>query len=114
MNSNIETTIQTSTKGSTWINKAKWSQDNKKILDINFEAAITILSTLAKNKASNTYPQNIEELSNATGFTHIKIDNLLSCSELFNEDTICKMISVLNIKTIDPSDFIEQLKPYLS
>lgn len=93
--------IQTSIKDSGWLEKAKWRQENEDWLDISFEIAIRIGSTLSANKKANVYPKTQVELAEAMGCSAQYINKLLRGQENLQIETICKIGRILGISLIE-------------
>ena len=93
--------IQNSIQDSSWLEKAKWRQENEDWLDISFNIAVRVVSTLSANKKANTSPKNQIELAEAMGCTPQYINKLLKGQEKLQIDTICKVQRILGVKLIE-------------
>jgi transcriptional regulator with XRE-family HTH domain len=93
--------IQNSIKDSSWLEKAKWRQENEDWLDISFSIAVKVASTLSTNKKANVYPKSQVELAEAMGCSPQYVNKLLRGQEKLQIDTICKVQRILNIKLIE-------------
>lgn len=105
--------IQDSIKDSSWLEKAKWRQENEDWLDISFSIAIKVASTLSANKKTGTYPKSQVELAEAMDCSPQYINKLLRGQERLQIDTICKVAKILKIKLIEvPKAIITQTVQY--
>lgn len=93
--------IQNSVKDTSWLEKAKWSQDNEDWLDVSFSIAVKIASTLSANKKTDTFPKNQTELAEAMGCSAPYVNKLLRGQENLQIETICKVQRILDIKLIE-------------
>lgn len=105
--------IQDSIKDTTWLEEAKWRQENEDWLDISFSIAVKVASTLSANKKANVYPKSQVELAEAMGCSAQYINKLLKGQEKLQIDTICKVQRILNIKLIEvPKTVISKTVQY--
>ncbi len=89
-----------SIQDSGWLEKAKWRQENEDWLDISFNIAVKILSTLRINKRENKYPKTNLELAELMEFTPVDLNKILRGQENLDIKTICKLQRILNITLI--------------
>ncbi len=107
--------LQNSIKDSSWLEKAKWRQENEDWLDISFSIAVRVASTLASNKNADKYPKSQAELAEAMGCSAQYVNKLLKGQEKLQIDTICKIGRILGIKLIEvPKIELKQTVPYNS
>lgn len=90
-----------SIEDSGWMAKAKWRQENEDWLDVSFDIAIRIGSTLYDNKQKNKYPKNQVELAEAMGCSAQYINKLLKGQENLQIETICKIGRILGLSLIE-------------
>jgi transcriptional regulator with XRE-family HTH domain len=104
-----------SQKDSGWLEKAKWRQENEDWLDISFNIAIKVASTLSANKKTGTFPKSQVELAEAMGCSAQYVNKLLRGQENLQIETICKVERILKIKLIEvPTAYLKQTIPYNS
>lgn len=90
-----------SNRESGWLEKAKWRQENEDWLDISFNIAVKMLSTLNSNKKANIFSRNQRELAEAMGCSAQYVSKLLKGKENLQIETICKIQRILNINLIE-------------
>ena len=101
-NKNIDNFLKhVSNKKSGWLEKAKWQEENEDWLDISFDIALRIASTLSANKKANVYPKNQAELAEAMGCSAQYVNKLLKGQENLQIETICKIGRILGIALIE-------------
>jgi transcriptional regulator with XRE-family HTH domain len=101
-NKNIDNFLKhVSNKKSGWLEKAKWQEENEDWLDISFDIALRIASTLSANKKANVYPKNQAELAVAMGCSAQYVNKLLKGQENLQIETICKIGRILGITLIE-------------
>jgi transcriptional regulator with XRE-family HTH domain len=101
-NKNIDNFLKhVSNKKSGWLEKAKWQEENEDWLDISFDIALRIASTLSANKKANVYPKNQVELAEAMGCSAQYVNKLLKGQENLQIETICKVGRILGITLIE-------------
>lgn len=93
--------IQQSIKDNGWLEKAIWEKENEDWLDISFEIAIRIGSTLSANKKANVYPKTQVELAEAMDCSPQYVNKLLKGQENLQIETICKIGRILGISLIE-------------
>jgi transcriptional regulator with XRE-family HTH domain len=93
--------IENSIKDSGWLEKAKWRQENEDWLDISFDVALRVASTLSANKKADKYPKSQVELAEAMGCSAQYVNKLLRGQENLQIETICKIGRILGIKLIE-------------
>jgi transcriptional regulator with XRE-family HTH domain len=107
--------IQNSINDSSWLEKAKWRQENEDWLDISFNIAVKVASTLSANKKSGTFPKSQVELAEAMSCTPQYVNKLLRGQENLQIETICRVQSILGIKLIEvPKITVTQTIKYSS
>ena len=100
-NKNIENFLkQVSKKDSGWLEKAKWRQENEDWLDVSFNIAIKVASTLSANKRTGTFPKSQVELADAMECSPQYVNKLLKGQENLQIETICKIGRISDIKTL--------------
>lgn len=101
-NKNIDNFLKhVSNKKSGWLEKAKWQEENEDWLDISFDIALRIASTLSANKKANVSPKNQVELAEAMGCSAQYVNKLLKGQENLQIETICKIGRILGITLIE-------------
>ena len=93
--------IQNSIKDTGWLAKAKWRQENEDWLDVSFNIAIKVASTLSANKKTGTFPKSQVELADAMECSAQYVNKLLKGQENLQIETICKVQRILGIKLIE-------------
>lgn len=113
-NKNIDNFLKhVSKKDSGWLAKAKWRQENEDWLDISFDVALRVASTLSANKKVDKYPKNQAELAEAMGCSAQYVNKLLKGQENLQIETICKISRILGITLIEvPKAEIKQTIKY--
>ena len=107
--------IENSIKDSGWLEKAKWRQENEDWLDISFDVALRVASTLSANKKADKYPKSQVELAEAMGCSAQYVNKLLRGQENLQIETICNIGRILGIKLIEvPKSTLNQTMPYIS
>lgn len=107
--------IQNSIKDSSWLEKARWRQENEYWLDVSFSIAVKIASVLSANKKANEYPKSQVELARAMGCSAQYVNKLLRGEENLQIETICKVQRILGIKLIEvPKGIITEAVRYQS
>lgn len=102
-----------SKKESGWLEKAKWQEENEDWLDVSFNIAVRVASTLNANKKANIYPKSQVELAEAMGCSAQYVNKLLRGQENLQIETICKVQRILGIKLIEvPKAIITQTVQY--
>lgn len=96
---------ENSKQDNTWLEKAKWRQENESWLKTSFAIAVKILAAFRANKKTGTFPKNQKELADALGCTPQYINKLLKGSENLQLETITKIENILNIKLIQVPEF---------
>lgn len=91
---------ENSKQDNTWLEKAKWRQENESWLKTSFAIAVKILAAFRANKKTGAFPKNQKELAFAMGCTPQYINKLLKGSENLQLETISKIENILNIKLI--------------
>lgn len=105
--------IQNSIKESSWLEKAKWRQENEDWLDISFNIALKVASTLSANKKTGNFPKSQVELAEAMNCSAQYVNKLLRGQENLQIETVCKIQRILNIKLIEvPKTVITQTIKY--
>jgi transcriptional regulator with XRE-family HTH domain len=92
---------QTSIIDSSWLEKAKWRQENVDWLDISFSIAVRVASTLSANKKAERFPKSQVELAIAMGCSAQYVNKLLKGEENLQIETICKISRILGITLIE-------------
>jgi hypothetical protein len=82
--------IENSTKDTTWLNEAKWRQDNEAWLDISFAITVKILRTLRKKNISK------EEFAKLLDIPIEDVDIMLKGSTNFTLKLITDIEKVLD------------------
>ncbi len=101
-NKNIDNFLKhVSNKKSGWLEKAKWQEENENWLDISFDIALRIASTLSANKKADKYPKSQVELAEAMGCSAQYVNKLLKGQENLQIETICKIGRILGITLIE-------------
>jgi transcriptional regulator with XRE-family HTH domain len=113
-NKNIENFLkQVSKKDSGWLEKAKWRQENEDWLDVSFNIAIKVASTLSANKKTGGFPKSQVELADAMECSAQYVNKLLKGQENLQIETICKIGRILGITLIEvPKALITQKSAY--
>jgi transcriptional regulator with XRE-family HTH domain len=112
-NKNIKNFLKhVSKKDSGWLEKAKWRQENEDWLDISFDVALRVASTLSANKKADKYPKSQVELAEAMGCSAQYVNKLLRGQENLQIDTICKIGRILGIKLIEVPKMESKQKVY--
>lgn len=83
-----------------WLDKALYRKENEDWLNISFDIAIKIMSTLRANKKQGNYPKNQKELAEVMGCSAQYITKLLKGSENLTIETISKIQKALDISLI--------------
>ena len=105
--------INDSIKDSGWLAKAKWRQENEDWLDVSFNIAIKVASTLSANKKTGAFPKSQVELADAMECSAQYVNKLLKGQENLQIETICKIGRILGIALIEvPKAVITQKSPY--
>lgn len=105
--------INNSIKDSGWFAKAKWRQENEDWLDVSFNIAIKVASTLSANKKTGAFPKSQVELADAMECSAQYVNKLLKGQENLQIETICKIGRILGITLIEvPKAVITQNSPY--
>lgn len=84
-----------------WLDKAKWRKENEEWLDISFKIAVKVMSALKANKATDTFPKNQKELSEALDCTPQYVSKLLKGQEKLGIDTITKVGKIIGVKLLE-------------
>lgn len=84
-----------------WLEKALYRKENEDWLNISFDIAIKIMSTLSANKRQGNYPKNQKELAEAMDCTPQYITKLLKGTENLTIETISKIQKALNISLLN-------------
>ncbi|MGM0636375.1 MAG: helix-turn-helix domain-containing protein [Bacteroidota bacterium] len=101
---------QTSKQDKTWIEKAKYRQENEAWLDISFAIAVKIMSKLKENKSTSVFPKTQKELASALECTPQYVNKLLKGSENLQLETITKLEAILDINLIEVPNFEASFK----
>ncbi len=96
-----EKLAQTSLKDNSWLEKAKWQEENEDWLDISFSIAVKVLSALRTNKKTDVFPRSQKELAEAMGCSAQYVNKLVRGQENLQIETICKIQRILNVTLIE-------------
>lgn len=103
---NIKNRLKNSSKqDNSWIERAKYRNENKAWLDISFAIAVKIMSAIKANKAADIFPKTQKELAEAMICSPQYVNKLLKGTENLQLETIVKIEQILNITLIEVPEF---------